>query len=73
MKIYVELLEEGTSVSRPVEAVQVGTDVYQIVEENLDIEDEKWAFTSGAKVRCRRVVTRDGKNSILVAYEEVAN
>jgi len=73
VKIYVELLEEGTSVSRPVEAVQVGTDVYQIVEENLDIEDEKWAFISGAKVRCRLVPTSEGKDSILVAYEEVSN
>jgi hypothetical protein len=73
MTIYVNLLDEGTSVRRPVEAVYVNADVYQIIEENMDLEDQHWAFPTGAKVKCKRVVPSDGRGTILIAYEEVPN
>jgi len=55
----------------PVEAVHIRGDIYEIVEVNDDPEDTMWAFNTGAKVRCRPTPTRDAKEFILVAFEEV--
>ena len=71
MKIYVDLPDEMVAVWCPVEAELVGADVYRIVEINSDPEDTRWSFDTGAKVRCRPTLTRDGKQTILVAYEQV--
>jgi hypothetical protein len=71
MKIYVDLLDEGTAVWCPVKALHLHDDVYQIVEVNSDPEDTRWAFDTGAKVRCRPTLTSDQKETILVAFEEV--
>jgi hypothetical protein len=74
MKIYVDLPDEAVAVWCPVEAVHIEGDVYQIVETNSDPEDTRWAFDTGAKVRCRPTPTRDDpKEIILVAYEQVSN
>jgi hypothetical protein len=73
LKIYVDLPDELVAVWCPVEAVHVDDDVYQIVEVNSDPEDTRWAFNTGAKVRCRPTPTRDRKEIILVAYEEISN
>ncbi len=72
MKIYVDLPDEMVSVWCPVEAELVKGDVYKIVEVNSDPVDTRWAFDTGTKVRCRPTVTRDGKETILVAYEQVS-
>ena len=72
MKIYVDLPDELVAVWCPVEAIHVDDDVYQIVEVNDDPEDTRWPFDTGAKVRCRPTITRDGKQTILVAYEQVS-
>jgi hypothetical protein len=45
--------------------------MYQMTEVNADPEDTRWAFDTGAKVRCRPTPTRDRKETILVAYEQV--
>ena len=71
MKIYVDLPDELVAVWCPVEAIHIGSDVYQIVESNSDPEDTRWAFNTGAKVRCRPTPTRDTKEMILVAFEEI--
>lgn len=71
MKIYVDLPDELVAGWCPVEALHVDGDVYQIVEVNSDPEDTRWAFDTGMKVRCRPTSTRDGKDTILVAYEAV--
>jgi hypothetical protein len=71
VKIFVDLPDELVAVWCPVEAVPVVGDVYEIIELNADPEDTRWAFKTGAKVRCRPTLTRDGKETILVAYEEV--
>jgi hypothetical protein len=73
MKIYVDLPDELVAVWCPVEAVHIGNDVYQITESNSDPEDTRCAFNTGAKVRCRPTLTQDGKERILVAYEEVSD
>ena len=72
IKVYVDLPDEFVAVWCPVEAIQLGDDVYQITEVNGGPEDTRWAFDTGAKVRCRPILTRDGWQTILVAYEQIA-
>lgn len=47
--IYMPLLNEGTSVWRPVEATQLSADTY-LVEGEMP-ENEEWAFAPGTIVR----------------------
>ena len=72
MKIYVDLPDELVAVWAPVEAAHLRRDLYQIIEVNSDPEDTRWAFDTGMVVRCRPTRTRDGKQTILVAYEQVS-
>ena len=69
MQIYVELLDEGTTVWRPVEAVHINGDRYRILTE--PIVEETWAFQTGEIVRCRLKRFSDGAEG-LAAYEGVA-
>jgi hypothetical protein len=50
MTIFIRLLEEGTEVYRPVNALEVGESVYRI--EDCMPEDEIWEFQSGDIVYC---------------------
>jgi hypothetical protein len=47
--IFMPLLNEGTEVWRPVEAIPMADDTYR-VEGEMD-EDEEWAFAPGSIVR----------------------
>ena len=73
MKIYVDLPDELVAVWCPVEAIHIKDDIYKIVAVNSDPVDTRWAFNTGATVRCKPTLTRDGKETILVAYEEIPN
>jgi hypothetical protein len=70
--IYVFLKGEGTNVWRPVSARHVDADIFEIVTENRDPEDECWEFNRGQKVRCKERVTPEGEK-ILIAYELFPN
>jgi hypothetical protein len=48
--VYVELLEEGVDVWRPVLASADANGVYRLTDENSG--DEKWQFAPGSRVRC---------------------
>jgi hypothetical protein len=62
-QVYVALLDEGIEVYRPVDAVWLQEDLYQLVAENQHREDERWQFSTGEIVRCRQYVFRAfGKN-----------
>lgn len=65
--IYVALLDEGTSVWRPVEAQLLGENIYRIVSENADPDDEHWEFSTGSLVRCE--VRRLSGGEAIVAVE----
>jgi hypothetical protein len=67
MKICVELLDEGSPTWYQVEAIPLGNDVYEIVEENQMPDDRQWEFNKGDKVRCRLQKLHGGE--YLVAYE----
>ena len=67
-RIYVALLNEGTDVWRPVDAIPLGNDLFLIPKETAIPEDEEWEFRPGQEVRCRQLTFSDGIN--LVAYKE---
>jgi hypothetical protein len=49
--IYMQLMDEGTTVYRPVEAEKITSDSYLILESNeYDNEDETWEFPPGSIV-----------------------
>jgi len=70
VQIYVALLDEGTDVWRPVQAIPVSRDIYTIVSEHTDSAVERWQFQTGDVVRCE-VKTFSGGSSGLVAVEKV--
>ena len=64
--VYVHLLNEGTTVLRPVPALFKGDNKYFLLETNgYDPEDEEWEFLPRSMVVCEKEI-RDGK-TILVA------
>jgi hypothetical protein len=60
--VYVELLDEGVSVLRPVTAERVGEGLYRLV--GTPDETETWRFPPGDVVRCEL------RNGVLVAFEK---
>jgi hypothetical protein len=66
--IYVELLEEGTSCWRPVEAEYLGNELYRIVGKKP--EGEIWAFSIGDVVKCKLKAFKEGSPE-LVAHERI--
>ena len=69
--IYVQLLDEGTDVWRPVSAELVSIETYRIVGDAPDPETERWEFAPGDLVRCRHQQLSGGE--CLVAYERVSS
>lgn len=51
-RVFVRLLDEGTDVSRPVEALALGDGLFKILPTpNYDAQDETWEFPPGSVVR----------------------
>lgn len=69
--VYVELLDEGTTVLRPTQGEILGGDHYRLLPTpDYDPDDEHWEFLPGSIVRCNKEV-RDGEE-LLVARELMA-
>jgi hypothetical protein len=67
--IYVPLLDEGTDVLRPTQAVHLGNDSYRILATpNYDPTDEHWAFAPGSVVRC---VEETGEGAKILVVQEL--
>jgi hypothetical protein len=64
--VFVELLDEGVSVWRPLEADHLGGDRYRLIGEQPD--DEVWPFVVGDVVKCELRTLSGGIT--LVAYEK---
>jgi hypothetical protein len=64
--IYIYLLDEGTDVWAPVDAVHVLDDVFRVVD--CRGEDNAMQFGIGALVRCKPRILSGGE--VLVAYEQ---
>jgi hypothetical protein len=49
--IYIQLLEEGTKVFRPVPAIELEKNIYEVKGQDIyDPEDEVWEFKPGTYV-----------------------
>jgi len=56
VKVYVRLLDEGTEVSRPTEALDLGGGLFKLLPtENYDPENETWEFTPGSIIQVKHV------------------
>jgi hypothetical protein len=55
VEIFVKLLDEGVDVWRPVRAEHIQGNVYKIVDQPYDREDESWQFEPGDEVICEMV------------------
>jgi hypothetical protein len=52
VEIYVRLLEEGTEVSRPTQALDLGNGLFRLeATVDYDPESEMWEFVPGSEVR----------------------
>jgi hypothetical protein len=66
--IYIPLLDEGTPVVRPTQAVTLSGDLFRVLATpNYDPDDEHWEFLPGSVVR--GVLEQRGGEKILVARE----
>jgi len=56
VKIYVRLIDEGTEVSRPTEALDLGNGLLELLATpDYDSEDETWEFSPGQLCDTRSV------------------
>lgn len=68
-KIYIQLLEEGTKVYKPVPAIEIENNIYEVQGfEIYNPEDEVWEFLPGTNVLVEEQ-NFDGTN-VLVAIKE---
>ncbi len=65
--VYVQLLNEGTDVWRPVLGVPIGRGVYRLLPTpDYDPEDEEWEFPPDTLVECRERVLSGGRRLVAV-------
>ena len=68
VKVYIALLDEGTTVSRPTMAEVLGENIYRVLATpDYDPELEKWEYPPGSVVRCRKETRQE--REILIASE----
>jgi hypothetical protein len=67
VKIFVYLLEEGTHVRHPTEAVSIGNGLFKnLSTPGDDPEAEVWEFPPGSIVQCATRQNDSGKYSVAV-------
>jgi hypothetical protein len=65
VEIFVQLLDEGVDVWRPVQAQHLESNVFRIIDQPYERETEKWRFEPGDEVICEMIDLSD--NQILAA------
>lgn len=71
VKIYIQLLEEGTPTARPTQAIPLSNGLYKMLPTpNYNPESEIWEFLPGSIVKCIQT-TDDKGNNMLLAVEKV--
>ncbi len=69
IKVYIDLLEEGTPTLRPAQAIDLGNGTAKLLPtENYNPESEIWQFVPGTIVKFKEV--NNGGEKILFAYEK---
>lgn len=66
--IYVQLLNEGSEVYRPVLSKKINDFLYELLDNNYDPEDEEWEFLPGTIVVVEEKILSGKKE--LVAIKE---
>ena len=66
--IYVQLLNEGSEVYRPVLSKKINDFLYELLDNNYDPEDEEWEFLPGTIVVVEEKILSGEKE--LVAIKE---
>ncbi len=70
-KIYIQLLDEGTTTFRPTQGISQGENIFEVLPTpDYNPENENWEFVPGSLVRC--ICKKDEKEEMLLAVEEVA-
>jgi hypothetical protein len=70
-KIYIQLLDEGTTVYRPTQAVSMGNATFLVLPtSDYDPDDEVWEFLPGSLVACDKEIK--GGEEILIARRLVS-
>jgi hypothetical protein len=65
--VYVRLLDEGTEVSRPTEAIDLGNGLLKLLPTpNYNPEDEKWEFPPNSVVRVEKRAAPSGEHLLAV-------
>jgi hypothetical protein len=60
--VYVRLLNEGTDVSRPTEALDLGNGLFELLPtSDYDPENETWEFPPGSLVLCEKHIGSIGE------------
>lgn len=68
VKLFVRLMNEGTDVSRPTDALDLGNGLFKILPtNNYSPNDETWEFPPGSTVRCTK--RRDESGEYLLAVQ----
>lgn len=60
-EIFVYLPDEQVDVWRPVQAEHLRENLYRIVEQPYDKEDETWQFEPGDEVVCELIDSNEGR------------
>jgi hypothetical protein len=70
IKIYVRLLDEGTEVARPTDALPLGDGLFRVLPTpDYDPQDETWEFPPGSLVRCKKEQWPHGQGEGWLAVE----
>lgn len=67
--IYMPLIGEGVAVARPVHAISLGQDRFEIPKDTVVPGDECWMFQPGEQVRCE--ARRDARGVYWFAVERI--
>ena len=67
--IYIQLLDEGTTIYRPVLSTVIDDNIY--IVGNRDDNDEKWEFEPNEIVEVKRHVFKDGKCGLIAVKKIV--
>jgi len=65
-EIYIQLLDEGTTVFRPTQGIPMGNNTFKVLAtDNYERAEEVWEFPPGSVVICDREIK--GGEDVLVA------
>jgi hypothetical protein len=65
MIIFVRLINGGATMFRPVDARRISDEVFEIIDQSGEGDDETWEFAYMDRVRCVDHVFQDGSHGLV--------